>query len=73
MLAPLRGKHANRGTALQHKTARVLELDDERSRESFACLPRKAGASRAQNSDYDVVRNPVAWSDLPEGVPVLGG
>ncbi len=74
MLAPLRGKHAKHGAARQLlQPACLLELDDEESWESLACLPRKAGESMAQNSDYDVARNPGFWSELPDGVPVLGG
>jgi hypothetical protein len=50
MLAPLRGKHANRGTARQSpKTVCIRDLDEEESREPLACLPR-SGASMAHRN-----------------------
>jgi hypothetical protein len=48
MLAPLRGKHADRESTGQSRALDSgVESDVEESREPLACLPRKAGASMA--------------------------
>jgi hypothetical protein len=53
MLAPLRGKHANRRTARQSLRPRFGELDNEVNREPLTGLPRKAGASSAHRNRAD--------------------